>query len=405
MESQPRKIRIAGGKIHDPTNGVDGLVGDIWIVDGKIISPPTKAAGFNTIDATGRVIMAGGIDMHCHIAGSKVNSGRLLQPEQSRAFAEASRQIDGQFLHSGSGGSVPTIFTTGYKYTGLGYTTCFDAAITPLGAKQAHFEFNQIPNLDTGFFSLIGNNHYAMQCAANGDQASLEAFLGWLMNHIGAYAPKIVNPGGVELWKQKRTGNATDLDHRIDGFNVTPRKIIQAITQASNAIGLPHPVHIHTNNLGLPGNWTTTLETLQSLDGLKAHLTHIQFHSYGGSNEEETTLCSKVAPLADFINAHPEITVDVGQVLFGSTTSMTGDSPLGYFLHNVSGEKWISTDTEIESGCGVAPIHYKNKNFINAMQWAIGLEWYLLVNDPWQVVMSSDQLNGGSFLASPQIIR
>ena len=70
MESQPRKIRIAGGKIHDPTNGVDGLVGDIWIVDGKIISPPTKAAGFNTIDATGRVIMAGGIDMHCHIAGS-----------------------------------------------------------------------------------------------------------------------------------------------------------------------------------------------------------------------------------------------------------------------------------------------------------------------------------------------
>ena len=405
MESQPRKIRIAGGKIHDPTNGVDGLVGDIWIVDGKIISPPTKAAGFNTIDATGRVIMAGGIDMHCHIAGSKVNSGRSLQPEQSRAFAEASRQIDGQFLHSGSGGSVPTIFTTGYKYTGLGYTTCFDAAITPLGAKQAHFEFNQIPNLDTGFFSLIGNNHYAMQCAANGDQASLEAFLGWLMNHIGAYAPKIVNPGGVELWKQKRTGNATDLDHRIDGFNVTPRKIIQAITQASNAIGLPHPVHIHTNNLGLPGNWTTTLETLQSLDGLKAHLTHIQFHSYGGSNEEETTLCSKVAPLADFINAHPEITVDVGQVLFGSTTSMTGDSPLGYFLHNVSGEKWISTDTEIESGCGVAPIHYKNKNFINAMQWAIGLEWYLLVNDPWQVVMSTDHPNGGSFLAYPQIIR
>ena len=96
--------------------------------------------------------MAGGIDMHCHIVGDKLNSGRLLQPEQSRAFAEASRQIDRQFLHSGSGGSVPTIFTTGYKYTGLGYTTCFDAAIPPLGAKQAHFEFDQIPNLDTGFF-------------------------------------------------------------------------------------------------------------------------------------------------------------------------------------------------------------------------------------------------------------
>ena len=400
-----RRLKISGGKIHDPTNGIDGTVGDIWIENGKIIPKPVDPSGFQTIDATGRVVMAGGIDMHCHIAGSKVNAGRMLQPEQARAFPESSKHLDNGFLHSGQIGSVPSIFTTGYKYTGLGYTTCFDAAITPMGARQTHFEFGQIPNVDTGFFSLIGNNHFAMKCAAEGDQASLESLLGWLMNKIGAYAPKIVNPGGVELWKQKRTGNATDLDQTIDGFNVTPRKIIQSITKAANAIGLPHPVHIHTNNLGVPGNWTTTLETLKSLDGLKAHLTHIQFHSYGGGNEEESTLCSKVAPLAEFINGHPDITVDVGQVLFGRTTSMTGDGPLGYFLHNVSGEKWYSSDTEVESGCGVSPIEYKNKNFINAMQWAIGLEWYLLVNDPWQVVMSTDHPNGGSFLAYPEIIR
>lgn len=406
-ESPPslQRLKISDGIIHDPANGTDGVVGDIWIENGKVIAPPPDKSGFKTIDASGRVVMAGGIDMHCHIAGSKVNAGRMLQPEQSRAFAQASRQLENGFLHSGEIGSVPSIFTTGYKYTGLGYTTCFDAAITPMGARQTHFEFGQIPNVDTGFFSLIGNNHFAMKCAAEDDQASLESLLGWLMNKIGAYAPKIVNPGGVELWKQKRTGNATDLDQVIDGFNVTPRKIIQSITRAANSIGLPHPVHIHTNNLGVPGNWTTTLETLKSLDGLKAHLTHIQFHSYGGGNEEESTLCSKVAPLAEFINSHPEITVDVGQVLFGRTTSMTGDGPLGYFLHNVSGEKWYSSDTEVESGCGVSPIEYKNKNFINAMQWAIGLEWYLLVNDPWQVVMSTDHPNGGSFLAYPEIIR
>ncbi len=38
------------------------------------------------------------------------------------------------------------------------------------------------------------------------------------------------------------------------------------------------------------------------------------------------------------------------------------------------------------------------------LQWAIGLEWYLLVEDPWRVVMSTDHPNGGSFLAYPQII-
>ena len=87
------------------------------------------------------------------------------------------------------------------------------------------------------------------------------------------------------------------------------------------------------------------------------------------------------------------------------TTSMTGDGPLGYFLSKVYGGKWFSSDTEMESGCGITPIKYKNKSLVHALQWAIGLEWYLLVEDPWRVVMSTDHPNGGSFLAYPQIIR
>ena len=51
------------------------------------------------------------------------------------------------------------------------------------------------------------------------------------------------------------------------------------------------------------------------------------------------------------------------------------------------------------------PIEYKNTSLIHAWQWAIGLEWYLMVQDPWRVVMSTDHPNGGSFLAYPQIIR
>ena len=84
---------------------------------------------------------------------------------------------------------------------------------------------------------------------------------------------------------------------------------------------------------------------------------------------------------------------------------MTGDGPLGYFLHNVYGGKWFSGDTEMESGCGIAPIKYRNKSLVHTLQWAIGLEWYLLIDDPWKVVMSTDHPNGGSFLAYPQIIR
>jgi formylmethanofuran dehydrogenase subunit A len=74
---------------------------------------------------------------------------------------------------------------------------------------------------------------------------------------------------------------------------VTPRQIIRELTAAGNALGLPHPVHIHCNNLGMPGNWTTTLETMKALEGHRGHLTHIQFHSYGGGDADETTFCSR----------------------------------------------------------------------------------------------------------------
>ena len=342
--------------------------------------------------------MPGAVDMHCHIAGPKVNTARMMRPEEARKH-------DGTFRFDSPISSVPDIFTTGLRYTGLGYTSCFDAAVTPLASRQILHEFEDVPNIDTGFYVLVGNNHYVMNKVADGDAAGLQAFLGWVINRCGAFAPKLVNPGGVEMWKQRAGGNARDLDQNINGFDVTPRQILKQVTAAANELQLPHPVHIHCNNLGIPGNYTTTLETMKTLQGLQAHLTHIQFHSYGGGDADETKLCSMVQPLADHVNANPNLTVDVGQVMFGQTTSMTGDGPLGYYLHSIGGERWFSSDIELESGCGISPIEYKRKNFIDALQWAIGLQWYLSVNDPWQVVMSSDHPNGGSFLAYPQIIR
>jgi formylmethanofuran dehydrogenase subunit A len=400
----PSYLRISGGTVYDPANGIDGQVRDVWIEDDKIVAAPTdpNVRPDRTLDASGLIVMPGGVDMHCHIAGPKVNMARKMRPEEKRVAPPVVRT---PLSRSGTMGSVPSTFATGYKYAGMGYTTAFDAAIPPLAARHAHDEFADTPCIDKGFYILVGNNQYIMQAIQQNEPQRLKAFLGWLLASAKAYAPKIVNPGGVEVWKQKPAGNVKDLDSRIDYFNVTPREIIRGIAQAAAELQLPHRVHIHTNSLGLPGNWTTTLETMRALEGHSGHLTHIQFHSYGGGLDDQNTFNSKVLPLADYVNAHPNITVDVGQVLFGETTSMTGDSPLGYYLSNVYKTKWFSCETEMEAGCGIAPIEYKDKNLINALQWAIGLEWYLLVEDPWRVVMSTDHPNGGSFLAYPQIIR
>ncbi len=396
-------FKIASGYVYDPLHGIDGQVQDLWIQDGKIVPAPdphTKPA--KTLDATGLVIMPGGIDMHCHIAGPKVNMARKMRPEEKRHDQVVPRTAT---THSGTMGSVPSTFATGYRYIGLGYTTAFDAAVPPLSARHAHEEFEDTPCIDKGFYVLMGNNHYVMNAIKDQEPQRLQAFMSWLLGAAKGYAPKLVNPGGVEVWKHHQAGNVQTIDQPVDYFNVTPRQIISEMARASAAMQLPHPVHIHCNNLGMPGNWETTLKTMEALEGHRGHLTHIQFHSYGGGAGDEDTFNSKTLPLAEYVNSHDNVTVDVGQVMFGETTSMTGDGPLGYYLANIYGTKWFSADTELESGCGIAPIKYKNKSLIHALQWAIGLEWYLMVEDPWRVVMSTDHPNGGSFQAYPQIIR
>jgi formylmethanofuran dehydrogenase subunit A len=247
----------------------------------------------------------------------------------------------------------------------------------------------------------MGNNEYIMQQIAAKEPEKLRHYVAWLLQAARGYAVKLVNPGGVELWKFR--GNAHTLDDEVTGFGVTPRQIIRSLAEVSEDLHLPHPVHIHCNNLGVGGNWQETLETMKALDGRRGHLAHIQFHSYGGRPGGLFT--SRVAELAEYVNTHPNVTVDIGQVLFGDTTSLTGDGPLAYMLHQISGRKWVNMDVENEEGCGIVPIEYKDKNYVHATQWAIGLEWFLMVRDPWRIALSTDHPNGACFVAYPQIIR
>ncbi len=404
MDAMSRTIVIRGAKVHDPANGIDGQIADIWLKNGRIVHSTDADGHVEVIDASGMVAMPGGIDMHSHIAGAKVNAARSLRADdRSLAPPVPSRFERGEFF-SGTMGSVPSTFAAAYRYAAMGYTTAFDAAVSPLLARQAHRELDDFPGLDKGFFTLVGNHVALLRAIANRDPQQVQHILAWLLSASLGYAPKVVNPGGVENWKQ--TGvDIRSLDQRIGIFDTSPREVLQAIARAANDLRLPHPLHIHTNHLGMPGNWRTTLETMRSLDGLKAHFAHIQFHSYAGGDADEDTFGSQVAALADYINEHPELSVDVGQVVFGDTTSMTGDGPVGYYLSRLYGRPWVSSDTELETGCGIVPIEYRKKSVIHAWQWAIGLEWFLSVRDPWQIVLSTDHPNGGSFEAYPEIIR
>ena len=145
-------------------------------------------------------------------------------------------------------------------------------------------------------------------------------------------------------------------------------------------------------------------EKLRSAEGLPLHLTHIQFHSYG--TEGDRNFSSGAAQIAEAVNANKNISIDVGQVIFGQTVTESGDTMRQYAGHvHASPKKWVVMDIECEMGCGVVPFNYRDKNFVNALQWAIGLELFLLVDDPWRIFLTTDHPNGGPFSSYPRLIR
>jgi formylmethanofuran dehydrogenase subunit A len=391
-------LGILGGCIYDPRNGKDGEVGDIWVNDGRVVAPedvdPETA---QTVDAAGLVVMPGGVDIHAHIVGGEVNSGRKMRPEDHRGHERAHAGN----MRAGVGGTVPSTYLTGYLYSELGYTTVMQASTAPLVVRHTHEELEDVPNIDKGAFIVMGNNHFVMQCIADKQPEKARDYVAWLLGASRGYAIKIVNPGGVENWKWGK--NVAELDDEVIGYGVTPRQIVQTLASIADDLGLPHSVHIHGINLGRHTSARTTMEMISALDGHRAHLCHLQFLSYGAGRNHVHK--SEAQAVAAAVNAASGLTVDVGQVIFGDATTMTCDGPLQHNLHNTTGHKWINDDVESESGGGVVPITYKARNAVNATMWLTGMELFLLIEDPWRVFLSTDHPNAGPFTRYPQVIR
>ena len=397
-------LKIAGGRVIDPQHGVDEEPRDVWIKNGQVIDPPNDPdlRPDRTIDARGYIVMPGGVDIHCHVAGAKVDASRLLRPEERRLESGKARHGHNHF-QGGTLGSCPSASITGQLYSGMGYTSVNDAAIAPAGAYLAHEELADTPLVDRSMLVLAGNHRYMLEVLASGEHELIEPFVRWLVRRSGSLGIKVVNPGGIEAWKQGK-GRITKLDDPVPEFGVTPRMILESLCKASQQIGLPHAVHLHSLNLGLPGNTATTIETLAALAGLPVHLAHVQFHSYGGNPNDPGSLSADVSPLVEHLNSHPEVSVDIGQVLFGPTTVMTADGATAQYLSGLTGKKLLADHVELETGCGVMPIEYKDKNLVHAVQWATGLEWFLRVDNPWQVALSTDHPNGAAFTAYPELM-
>ena len=394
-------IIIRNGTVFDPQNKINGDVMDIAISNGKIVhSVDEKSA--RLIDASNKIVMAGGVDIHSHIAGPKVNMARILQPEDHYKNLRCKTDVK----RSGVGTSCPSTFVTGYDYSEMGYTTVFEPANPPLKMLHVIDELNDTPMLDKACYPLFGNNWHVMEYIKEKKYDELAAYVAWTLKAVKGYAVKLVNPGGVENWKWGV--ESTLFDEPVGRFEVTPREILTNMCKAVHRLNLPHSLHVHANLLGVPGNYEMAIKTLDAVKDIYTggkpiiHLTHIQFNTYGGTNW--MNLSSGAEHLAKYVNNHSHASIDLGQVVFSETTTMTADGPFEFKLQKMIGNKWVNADIEAETGCGVVPITYKKSNYVHAIMWVTGLEAALMVDDPWKVCMTTDHPNGGCFTTYPKVI-
>jgi len=394
---------LKNGIVYDPANKIAGEKKDVMFKDGKIVEQVSSDA--KILDVTDKIVMPAGVDPHAHVAGPKLVVGRIYRPEDSRKGVTSKTDV----CRSESGFSIPSCPATGYRYSRMGYGTVTEAAMPPLEAKHTHEEITAIPNIDITPLPLFGNNWFVLQWAKEGKIDEIAAFVASWLRIVKGYGIKIVNPCGTEAWGWG--GNVHGIDDPVPFFDVTAREVIRALAQANEMLGLPHSIHIHPNDLGHPGNYPTTVNSLDCVkdiakNGSKRnqtiHLTHAQFHSYAGTSWRDVESGAK--EVADYINNNKHVTCDIGQVTLDETTTMTADGPMEFDLHELNGLKWANKDIELETGSGIVPFIYSGKAPVPSFQWGVGLELFLRIKDPWQVCLTTDHPNAGPFIRYPRII-
>ena len=236
--------------------------------------------------------------------------------------------------------------------------------------------------------------------AAKESGAAIADYAARVLAGSRAIGIKAINPGAAAAFKSNVRGFG--LDDAVPAARSSRAPSSIRCRRRRETLGLPHPLHLHCSNLGMPGNAETALATMEAAGDTRLHIAHLQFYAYG---KEGPRGFSSAAPrLAEAVNAKRNITADIGQVMFGQTVTISSDV-LRQF--NARGQarprKSVILDGDGNGG-GIVPYRYRKTDFFNAVQWAAGLELFLLINDPWRVFFTTDHPNGAPFTAYPDLL-
>lgn len=116
------RLKITGGRLYDPASGWHGEDRDLCIDGDRLVARLTAAE--RTIDARGRAVLAGGIDLRAQVASCGVNLLHLFHDR-------------------------PTLSDLGLAYASLGYTHVHEPFLTLITAGLVQRHLAALPVVDT----------------------------------------------------------------------------------------------------------------------------------------------------------------------------------------------------------------------------------------------------------------
>jgi hypothetical protein len=123
------RLKIAGGRLYDPTCGWDGKVGDLYIEGGRLVAPLPEVD--REIEARGQLVTPGGIELRGQVATYGLNFLRLTN-------------------------GAPSLRELGEAYALLGYTHVHEPFLTTWTASYVQRQLADLPMVDTSA-SLVLN--------------------------------------------------------------------------------------------------------------------------------------------------------------------------------------------------------------------------------------------------------
>ncbi len=297
---------IKNGIVFDPINNISGEKKDILIEAGRIVDKfkHNNSKDVRSIDASGKTVIPGAIDIHTHIASQQTNNIRLLGSKNK------------EFLKFWNGLTLDYLTK---EYVSKGYTFIVEANVFPSLAKQTIFNFGQIPILDKAML-INASNLWPLELEyQKGDIEKLSVFISDLLDLVKGFGLKIYNPFEAEEWDFKEIRDDLSTSGRL--YNLSAMDVFRNMTKTVENIGLPHSMHAHIDGYESEVGQSNALNVLEDIktQGLAPsqagqtkikrsqifHLAHASAYSFNDNTK-----------LINFFNSNDYFDLDLGFMNF-----------------------------------------------------------------------------------------